>query len=173
MNIRDIIKRLHEHYKEQLMKNPSEEELRKTSEFIRRHGLKGYEIWFCPEEHLYEQVLKMLRKDDVVFDVGAGDLRFSLMMSQKVKKVYAVEINPLILGNALKIIGYDLPANLIVICGNAWKMQLPPDVTCVVCLMLTRHHKFPKHWKTRIIYSTKNGLKILERGRSKWSGKKS
>ena len=162
MNIKNIFSRLDKHYKEQLLKPPSKEELKRTEEFIRRHGLKGYEIWFCPEEHLYGQVLKMLSKDDVVFDVGAGDLRFSLMMSQKVKKVYAVEINPLILGDALKIIGYDLPENLIVICGNAWKMQLPPDVTCIVCLMLTRQHKFPEHWNKRIIYSTKNGLKVLE-----------
>lgn len=110
-------------------------------------GIKGYEIWFYPEVCNYNDCLSKLNEHDVVFDVGAGDLRFDLIMAEKVKKVYAVEINPKTLASALRIIGYDMPENLIVICGNAFEMELPNDVTVVTCLMIHREHEFPDSWK--------------------------
>lgn len=105
-----------------------------------------------PEEMYYQDCLSKLSPDDTVFDVGAGDLRFSLMMADMVRKVYAVEINPGLVSSALRIIGWDMPVNLTVICGNAFNMELPGDVTAVTCLMIHRKHEFPEPWKkARII----------------------
>lgn len=115
-------------------------------------GMKGFEVWFVPELTNYDDCLSKLNGYDVVFDVGAGDLRFDLMMAEKVRKVYAVEINPKILASALNIIGYDMPTNLTVICGDAFDMDLPPDVTVVTCLMIHRKREFPDIWrKVRLI----------------------
>ncbi|MDP2754184.1 MAG: hypothetical protein Q8P40_07315 [Nitrospirota bacterium] len=129
-------------------------DFRACRDFQEKHGMKGWEIFFYPETMHYESCLPQLSKNDVVFDAGAGDLRFDLIMSEHVKKVYAVEINPTILAGALKIIGYDMPKNLVAICGNAFGMELPCDTTVVTCLMIHRQHEFPEHWKKcRIIYA--------------------
>lgn len=121
--------------------------------FQHRHGMKGYEIWFHPETENYADCLEQLSRNDVVFDVGAGDLRFDLIMAEKVRRVYAVEIDPNIIAPALHIIGYDLPRNLIPICADAFEMELPGDVTVVSCLMIHRQHAFPEQWKKNKIIS--------------------
>jgi len=161
--IGDIINELEEHYSKLIEKSPTREEFKKCEEFQKRRGVKGWEISFCPEKWFYDDVLNLLTPDDVVFDVGAGDLRFALLASQKVRKVYAVEINPEILSYALKIIGFDMPTNIIAICANAWELELPSDVTTIVCLMIHRQHKFPESWLSRrIICSTHEGLEEYE-----------
>lgn len=155
------IARLKMRYSRLCSSGPKSEEVRKCREFQRARGMKGWEIFIVPESMFYEEVLAMISEDDVVFDVGAGDLRFDLMLSEKVKKVYAVEINPEFLGGALKIIGYDMPLNIVVICGNAFEMEIPGDVTVVTCLMIHRQHDFPEQWKRcRIIYATHYGVEV-------------
>lgn len=162
-SVSQIIEQLERMYKKLIETYSDLEELEISQEFQRKHGIKGWEFWFVPEDWYYEKVLDLLSPEDVVFDVGAGDLRFALLASQKVKKVYAVEVNPLILGYALNIIGLDLPTNLIVICANAWKLELPSDVTAITCLMIHRQHDFPESWKhKRIIYTTHKGVEVHE-----------
>lgn len=158
----EIIKKLNNNYLKMIGDELDKEEIQKEIEFLKNRGLRGWEAFFVPEVFYYDDVLKSLKPNDVVFDVGAGDLRFDLMLSEKVSKVYAVEVNPTILADALKIIGYDLPNNLIVICGNAFRMELPSDVTVVTCLMIHRNHEFPSSWKkqAKIIYTTLKGMKI-------------
>lgn len=117
------------------------------TEFQEKHGMKGWEIFFVPETENYADCLEQLSRNDVVFDVGAGDLRFDLVIAEKVRKVYAVEIDPVILSSALRIIGWNMPVNLTVICGSAFEMELPGDVTVVTCLMIHRQHAFPEQWK--------------------------
>ena len=125
--------------------------------FYRSRGLRAWEPVFVPEEWFYDEVLKHLEEKDVVFDVGAGDLRFDLIMSQHVKKVYAVEVNPITLAYALKTIGYKLPRNLIPICANALDLPLPEDVTTITILMIHRTWDIPYEWrKKKIIYTTRN-----------------
>lgn len=143
---KDIIRRLDRSFTRRLKKADYSDHKACTA-FQHRHGMKGWEIFFMPEEYNYESCMTQLSKDDVVFDVGAGDLRFDLMVAEKVKKVYAVEIDPVVLASALRIIGFDMPVNLIVICGNAFEMELPKDVTAVTCLMIHRKHEFPESWK--------------------------
>jgi len=157
----EIIKRLERAYREELERDVDKEELEKANRFFRERGLTAGEVFFCPEKWFYDDVLELLKPDDVVFDVGAGDLRFALLASQKVKKVYAVEVNPTILGKALTVIGFDLPSNVIPICADAWKIELPRDVTVITCLMIHRTRPFPKQWLSkRIIYTRREGVYV-------------
>jgi len=157
--------RLERAYKEDINREDDCIVIHKAMEYQKTHDMRGWECFFVPEEWFYSDVLKLLKSDDVVFDVGAGDLRFDLLMAEKVRKVYAVEINPTILGKARQIIGYDLPTNLIVLCGNAFKMELPSDVTVVTCLMIHREHDFPESWlKKRVIYTRRDDIHVLENG---------
>jgi len=109
--------------------------------FAARHGLSAWEGWFGPyDDEIYSSVLQNLKKDDIVLDLGAGDLRLALMMVERVRRVYAVEVNPLVVGAALDVIGFDLPRNLQVICANALDITPPPEVTVAVLLMRHCHH---------------------------------
>jgi len=104
--------------------------------FAAEQGLLGWEGWFHPYgEQTYQSVLQHLSPSDVVLEIGAGDLRLSLRMSQHVLRVYAVEVNPRLLGWALREIGRDLPGNVHVLCANALDMELPPHLTAAVLMM--------------------------------------
>lgn len=148
----EIIRRLDRSY-QRMVNRYDHSDVAECASFQVLHGMKGWEVFFVPEVTNYNDCLSKLNPDDIVFDVGAGDLRFDLVMAEKVMKVYAVEINPKILASSLRIIGYDLPENLVVICGNAFDMELPGDVTAVTCLMIHRKHEFPESWKKARIIS--------------------
>lgn len=155
----EIIKRLDRSFR-RMLKKANYSDHKECMSFQHEHGMKGWEIFYVPEEMFYDACLEKLSRDDVVFDVGAGDMRFDLIMSEKVRKVYAVEINPKITARALNIIRYGMPTNMIAICGNAFEMELPRDVTVVTCLMIHRQHEFPEQWKRcRIIYAMHDGVK--------------
>lgn len=109
--------------------------------FANLHGLSDWEGWFSPyDEETYDAVLDHLAPEDVVLDIGAGDLRLALRMAQRAQKVYAVEVNPLVVGQALTTIGLDLPRNLYVICANALDFPIPTGVTVAVLLMRHCQH---------------------------------
>ncbi len=162
----EVIRRLKEAYSRYFDEEDDPWEIHREARFLRERGLRGGEAFFVPEDWLYEEVLKFLEPDDVVFDVGAGDLRFDLMMAGKVRRVYAVEVNPDILGKALLTIKYDLPRNVIPVCANALDVPLPKDVTAVTILMIHRTWEIPEEWvkQAKIIYTTKNGVKVIPKG---------
>lgn len=109
--------------------------------FAARHGLSDWEGWFSPyDDDTYASVLQNIEKCDIVLDLGAGDLRLALQVAQRTRRVYAVEINPVVLGAALSEVGFDLPRNLQVICANALDIAMPPDVTVAVLLMRHSQH---------------------------------
>ena len=164
-NIPKVVERLRTAYSEELREDEDPEEVLEQVEFLRERGLRGGEAMFVPEEWFYDEVLRYLEPDDVVFDVGAGDLRFDLIMARKVRRVYAVEVNPLTLGKALLTIRYDLPRNVIPICANALDLPLLQDVTAVTILMIHRTWEIPEHWRkqAKIIYTTKEGVHYLPR----------
>jgi hypothetical protein len=109
--------------------------------FARRHDLEAWEGWFSPyDDQTYDDVLSHFASDDVVIDIGAGDLRLALCMAERTQRVYAVEVNPLVVSAALEIIGLDLPRNLHVICSNALDLRIPRDVTVAVLLMRHCQH---------------------------------
>lgn len=152
-----IVRKLEEAFCRMVRKD-THRDFKECLAFQALRGMKGMEIWFLPEKDNYEDCLSKLKDYDVVFDVGAGDLRFDLIMAEKVRKVYAVEINPKVLAGAMRIIGYDMPTNLTVICGDAFDMDLPPDVTVVTCLMVHRKHEFPVLWRLRRIISYERNI---------------
>ena len=94
----------------------------------------AWEAMFAPyDQSTYRTVLDHLRPDDVLLDIGAGDLRLDRRMAQIVKKVYAVEINPQVLNPAKAL--SEIPDNLIPICADARVLDFPSDVTAGVLLM--------------------------------------
>ncbi len=109
--------------------------------FAARHGLSEWEGWFSPcDDGVYSSVLQSIEPGDIVLDLGAGDLRLSLQMAERARLVYAVEVNPVVLGNALRVIGFDLPRNLHVICANALDVDIPSGVTVAVLIMRHCQH---------------------------------
>ena len=109
--------------------------------FAARHGLTDWEGWFSPyDEETYDLVLQSIGPDDVVIEIGAGDLRLALRLAQRARRVYAVEVNPLLVGAALQAVGFDLPRNLLVVCANALDIAFPADITVAVLLMRHCQH---------------------------------
>ena len=157
--LNELIKKLEIDYKKQLGKLPSNKEMEKCIKFQKRHNMEGNEIYSCPETWYYEIVLERLSKDDIVFDVGAGNLVFDLMMLKKVRKVYAIEINPTTIADSLKVIGYGLPKNLIVICADAFDLGIPADVTKITSLFIHNQREFPGSWKRYKIIDAREFVK--------------
>jgi hypothetical protein len=91
----------------------------------------AWEGLFAPYgEATYQAVLERLGPEDIILDIGAGDLRLARQMARIVRKVYAVEIDPRLLDQ------HDpLPANLLPICADARMLDFPSDITTGVLLM--------------------------------------
>ncbi|RLC66547.1 MAG: rRNA adenine methyltransferase [Chloroflexi bacterium] len=109
--------------------------------FARLHNLTGWEGWFSPYPlETYEAVLTHVAPRDVVLEIGAGDLRLALRMAQRAARVYAVEVNPVVVGSALETIGLHMPRHLNVVCANALDFSFPPGITVAVLLMRHCRH---------------------------------
>jgi hypothetical protein len=93
----------------------------------------AWEAMHAPyDQPTYQAVLDRIRPEDVILEIGAGDLRLSRQIALKARKVYAVEINIQVLEQA----GRDpLPANLIPIHADARELVFPTEVTAGVLLM--------------------------------------
>jgi len=144
--------------------------------FAASHDLSEWEGWFSPyDEEVHSQVLQNVDECDEVLDLGAGDLRLALRMAERVQRVYAVEVSPIVLGAALREIGFALPRNLHVICANALDVAIPPGVTVAVLLMRHCHH-FSEYFDrlqaagcSRLITNArwKNGVELIDLTRSR------
>ena len=107
-------------------------------DFCRRNELLEWEPFFHPSsEELAERVLEEIKSSDVVLDIGAGDLGLSSKLAQKARRVYALEVNPILVAQGLNQLGFRIPRNLLVICANALDFPFPPDIT--VAILLMRH----------------------------------
>lgn len=96
-----------------------------------------WEAMYAPyDPSTYQAVLDLLKPEDIVLDIGGGDLRCSRQMARIARKVYAVEINRAVLEQGLDA-DNPLPANLIAICADARSFAFPTDVT--VGILLMRH----------------------------------
>ncbi|MFN8483731.1 MAG: class I SAM-dependent methyltransferase [Anaerolineae bacterium] len=114
--------------------------------FAARHDLADWEGWWSAyDDATYQAVLDAVAADDIVLDIGAGDLRLALRLAERARRVYAVEVNPRLLADALARVGYALPRHLVVVCGNALDIPVPADVTAAVLLM--RHCR---HFRTYV-----------------------
>jgi hypothetical protein len=90
--------------------------------------------WAPYDPPTYQAVIEKLRSDDIVLDIGAGDLRLARQMAATVRKVYGIEINSDVLKQGLEK-NAPLPSNLIPICADARIMDFPSEVTVGVLLM--------------------------------------
>lgn len=142
------------------------EDAEQFENWLNRQSLFGFEYKSTPDVEFYPFVLENLDPDDVVLDLGAGDLRLDILMAERVKKVYAVEVNPILVGRALQIIGYDLPRNLIVICANLFDIEIPKDATVAVILMrhCTRREEIIRRFKKlKIITNFGGEINIIDK----------
>jgi hypothetical protein len=100
----------------------------------------AWEAMFAPyDQPSYQAVLDLLKPDDVVLDIGAGDLRLSRQMARITRRVYALEINASVLETGHHS-DDPLPGNLIPICADARAMEFPPGITAGVLMMRHSTH---------------------------------
>ena len=147
-----------------------------SAAFSASHGLVDWEGWFSPyDDETYALVLQNVDERDTVLDLGAGDLRLALPLAERVRRVYAIEANPVVLGAALREIGFALPRNLHVTCANALDVAIPSEVTVAVLLMRHCQH-FSEHFARlqaagchRLITNArwKSGVELIDLTRSR------
>ncbi len=101
----------------------------------------GWEsLWAPYDENTYQSVLSQIQRDDVVLDIGAGDLRLAIRMATIARKVYAIEKQKKLLSKAKTDSPKHIPKNLIVIEADARLFPFPTGVTSAVLLM--RHCQY-------------------------------
>jgi SAM-dependent methyltransferase len=92
------------------------------------------QIWAPYDAATYAFALNQITCQDVVYDIGAGDLRLARRMADVARRVYAVEINPEILLQGKRRYA-PLPDNLEIRCADARTMDIPNGITVGVLLM--------------------------------------
>jgi predicted RNA methylase len=102
--------------------------------------IQDWEAAFAPyDEATYQFVVEHVTAQDVVLDIGAGDLRLARRLAEVARKVYAVERN----AEVLPLDRSSWPDRLIVVNADAWHWPLPSDVSAAVLLM---RHCTPEHF---------------------------
>lgn len=98
-----------------------------------------WERWWAPyDEPTYQAVLSHVRSDDIVFEIGAGDLRLARRLAAVARRVYAIELYPTLIARAL--IDVKAPDNLHAVCGDARRFSFPHGITVGVLLMRHCQH---------------------------------
>src|SRR5215208_3156094 len=107
-----------------------------------------WEAMYAPyDQSTYQAVLALLKPQDIVLDIGAGNLQFSRRMAQVTSKVYAVEVNASLLQQGLDS-STALPDNLIPIPADARKLDVPTGISVGVLLM--RHCTHFRYYSTKL-----------------------
>jgi hypothetical protein len=88
-------------------------------------------LWAPYDAPTYQLVLDQIGEEDIVLEIGAGDLRLSRQMAERAKWVYALEQNLSLLERS----SHHLPANVKIIAGDARTLLLSADITTAVLLM--------------------------------------
>lgn len=84
--------------------------------------------WAPYDESTYEAALRFIRPNDIVLDIGAGDLRFARRAARIARTVIAIE-------RRSDWLTESRPANLTVIHGDALEVPFPELITVAVLLM--------------------------------------
>ena len=92
--------------------------------------------WSPYDETTYATVMAAVRPQDVVLDIGAGDLRLARRLALVARHVIAWELQPDLLARAPR----PLPANLTPIVTDARIEPVPVGVTVAVLLMRHCQH---------------------------------
>ncbi len=89
--------------------------------------------WAPYDEDVYRFALEAALPDDVVVDIGAGDLRLALRMAPLVQRIYAIERDRTLIQRATRRCAtFD---NLVIVCADALTWPFPQGVTLAVLLM--------------------------------------
>ena len=91
--------------------------------------------WAPYDAGTYQTALAFIEPNDVVLDIGAGDLRFARLAARRARQVFAIERNP-----GLLIRVPRATRRLTVLCADALKAALPRSVTVAVLLMRHCQH---------------------------------
>lgn len=113
-------------------------------------------MWSPYDEKAYQAVLSQIRSEDIVLDIGAGDLRLALRMAAIARKVYAIEKQKELLKEAKAALREHLSNNVVIIEADARSLAFPPEVTTAVLLM--------RHCRHFALYASKlraNGCRRL------------
>ena len=114
--------------------------------------INHWEAAFAPyDEATYQFVVERVTSQDVVLDIGAGDLRLAQRLAVIARHVYAVEQNAAVLRQADRL---SWPAKLSVIPADALMWPYPPDVTVAVLLMRHCTHDHFAHYVQRLTAET-------------------
>lgn len=97
-------------------------------------------IWAPYDDTTHQSVLDMIDSNEIILEIGAGDLRLAVKMAQIAKKVYAIEFHEEIILNAWSADGEFRPPNLLPLCGDARFVPFPKDITTAVLLMRHCNH---------------------------------
>lgn len=93
-------------------------------------------IWAPYDEPTYNQVVELIRPNDVVLEIGAGDLRLARRLAYIAREVIAWEMQTAVLTNAAQ----GLPDNLAAYAVDARRAAVPKGVTTAVLLMRHCQH---------------------------------
>lgn len=93
-------------------------------------------LWAPYDESAYGEVMEAIQPEDVVLEIGAGDLRLSRRLAEVARQVIAWEIQADILFRAARA----LPQNLKVQHVDALRERVPTEVTTAVLLMRHCQH---------------------------------
>ena len=109
----------------------------------RLSGADWEAAWAPYDEPTYRAALAFIQADDVILDIGAGDLRFARRAAAQARAVIAIERRAGLLADGReagrrKACSYN--ANLVVICGDALSTPFPIGVTVGVLLMRHCRH---------------------------------
>lgn len=123
-------------------------------------------MWAPYDEDTYQAVLAQIDPEDIVVEIGAGDLRLARRLAAQCRKVVAIEIQEDLIANAINQ-GEDANFdNLNVICGDALQIQFPTDATVGVLLMRHCTHfkeyaeKLKRAGGTRLITNARWGMGV-------------
>jgi hypothetical protein len=113
-------------------------------------------MWAPYDQKTYQSVLDHIKADDIVLEIGAGDLRLAVQIAKIAHHVTAIEIHRELLERALSNHSANFPANLTILLGDAQLIPFPPDISVGVLLM--------RHCTHFALYASKlksNGCKWL------------
>jgi SAM-dependent methyltransferase len=97
-------------------------------------------MWSPYDEKTYQAVLSQIHCQDIVLDIGAGDLRLTRRIAAIAQKVYAIEKQTKLVKKARAALTENLQKNLIIIEADARSLNFPPEVTTAVLLMRHCRH---------------------------------
>ncbi len=101
--------------------------------------------WAPHDEATYQVILNAIQPDDVVLEIGAGDLRLARRLAAFAKEVYAIELQLPLLTPPWPHSRSTIPPNLQVIWGDARTLPFPKELSTGVLLMRHCTH-FRLYW---------------------------